>query len=77
MKSTIFHTVIVNGKAPLKSDWYQASSLLEMVSFFEICSFYENRQFSMKKLQMVEHLVGKIWYFSVKSVIPQYVIQSH
>ena len=29
----------MNGKAPLKSDWYEASYLLKMLIFMEICSF--------------------------------------
>ena len=33
---------MVNGKAPLKSDWYQARNLLKMLIFMKICSFYEN-----------------------------------
>ena len=32
----------LNGIAPLKSDWYQASNPLKMLIFMKICSFYEN-----------------------------------
>ena len=56
----IFDTVIVNGKAPLKSDWYQARNLLKMLIFMEICSFCENIEIFIQVHQAVEGYLLKI-----------------
>ena len=50
----------MNGKAPLKSDWYQARNLLKMLSFMKICLVYENIEIFIQVHQTVQHLLGKI-----------------
>ena len=56
----IFDTVIVNGKAPLKCDWYEARNLLKMLIFMEICSFCENIEIFIQVHQAVEGYLLKI-----------------
>ena len=56
----IFHKDTLNGIAPLKSDWYQASNPLKMLIFMEICSFSEDIEIFIQVHQAVEGYLLKI-----------------